>query len=206
MREFLARNFVDHDWLDPSDEWDRARIPAHALEHGSFPVIVFPDATLLPQPSLRQLAEAVGLQTVPAAEGYDVVIIGGGPSGLSAAVYGASEGLHTLMVEGTAPGGQAGTSSRIENHLGFLIGMAGDQLASRALTQTCHVCRMCHRRPTIGMLGVMVVRRRQPGGCAALSRCRPPTEVPPRSVSSRCRSPSARRAASARSPGSPRPA
>ena len=135
MREFLARTFVDHEWLDPTNERDRARIPAHAVERGAFPAIVFPDATLLPQPSLRQLAEAVGLQTVPAAKDYDVVIIGGGPSGLSAAVYGASEGLHTLMVEGTAPGGQAGTSSRIENYLGFPIGIAGDQLASRALAQ-----------------------------------------------------------------------
>ncbi len=118
LREFLARNVVDYAWLDPTDErGDRARIPARALEHAAYPVVVLPDDTLLSQPSLRQLADAVGVQTVPAAVDYDVVIIGGGPSGLSAAVYGASEGLHTLLVEGTAPGGQAGTSSRIENYL-----------------------------------------------------------------------------------------
>ncbi len=135
VREFLSRNFVDHEWLDSTSERDLPCIPARAVEHGVYPVVVLPDDTLLPQPSLRRLAEAVGLQTVPAATDYDVVIVGGGPSGLSAAVYGASEGLRTLMVEGTAPGGQAGTSSRIENYLGFPIGISGDELGSRALTQ-----------------------------------------------------------------------
>ncbi len=135
LREFLARNVVDYAWLDPTDERDRARIPARAMEHDVYPVVVLPDDTVLSRPSLRQLADAVGVQTVPAAMDYDVVIVGGGPSGLSAAVYGASEGLHTLLVEGTAPGGQAGTSSRIENYLGFPIGITGDDLGSRALTQ-----------------------------------------------------------------------
>lgn len=135
MREFLSRNFVEFEWLDPSNEQDRASIPQQALEADSYPVVVLPDDTLLTVPSLRVLAEAIGLQTVPSSFDYDVVIIGGGPSGLSAAVYGASEGLHTLMVEGTAPGGQAGTSSRIENYLGFPIGLSGDELGTRALTQ-----------------------------------------------------------------------
>ncbi len=96
---------------------------------------MLPDETMLVQPSLREVAEAVGLRTAPSGPAYDVVIIGGGPSGLAAAVYGASEGLRSLLVEETAPGGQAGMSSRIENYLGFPIGVAGDDLGSRALTQ-----------------------------------------------------------------------
>ena len=135
LRDFLARNFVEFEWLDPENEDERARIPAPALAGDRYPSLVLPDDTVLVRPSLRAAAEAVGLRTVPSAEQYDVVIIGGGPSGLSAAVYGASEGLHTLMIEGTAPGGQAGTSSRIENYLGFPIGLSGDELGSRALSQ-----------------------------------------------------------------------
>lgn len=135
LRDFLARNFVEFEWLDPEDERDRPCIPAALLEGGRYPVLQPIDGEPLVQPSLRRVAEAVGLRTVPASAQYDVVIIGGGPSGLSAAVYGASEGLHTLMVEGTAPGGQAGTSSRIENYLGFPIGLSGEELGSRALTQ-----------------------------------------------------------------------
>jgi len=134
-RDFLARNFVEFEWLDPTNDDERPCIPAPALQDDRFPSIVLPDGTLLVQPSLRDLAGAVGLRTVPAEEEYDVVIIGGGPSGLSAAVYGASEGLRTLMIEGTAPGGQAGSSSRIENYLGFPIGVSGDELGSRAFTQ-----------------------------------------------------------------------
>ena len=135
LRDFLARNFVEFEWLDPANGDERARIPAAALEAGRSPSLVLPDGTLLANLTLRAAAEAVGLRTVPSAAAYDVVIIGGGPSGLSAAVYGASEGLHTLMLEGTAPGGQAGTSSRIENYLGFPIGLAGEELGSRALSQ-----------------------------------------------------------------------
>ena len=106
LRDFLARNFVEFEWLDPGNEDERARIPASALADDRYPALVLPDDTMLVRPSLRVAAEAVGLRTVPSAEQYDVVIIGGGPSGLSAAVYGASEGLHTLMIEGTAPGGR----------------------------------------------------------------------------------------------------
>jgi len=87
------------------------------------------------QPSTRELAEAVGLQTVPSTQDYDAIVIGGGPGGLAAAVYGASEGLRTLLIEREAPGGQAGTSSRIENYLGFPTGVSGDDLADRALHQ-----------------------------------------------------------------------
>lgn len=135
LRDFLERNFVGSEWLDPTNEEEKAWIPAVAQGSATLPLLVLPDDTVIHQPSLRAVAQAVGLQTVPSEALYDVVIIGGGPSGLSAAVYGASEGLHTLMIEGTAPGGQAGTSSRIENYLGFPIGIAGDDLGSRALTQ-----------------------------------------------------------------------
>ncbi len=135
LRDFLTRNFVEFEWLDPTDPYDRPCISAPVLSREVSPVVILPGGAVLERPSLRAVADAVGLRTVPSAEQYDVVIIGGGPSGLSAAVYGASEGLHTLMIEGTAPGGQAGTSSRIENYLGFPIGLSGDELGSRALIQ-----------------------------------------------------------------------
>ena len=93
------------------------------------------DGALLSRPTLRALAERLGLQTRPRLPEYDAVVIGGGPAGLAAAVYGASEGLRTLVIEREAPGGQAGTSSRIENYLGFPNGVSGDELASRALQQ-----------------------------------------------------------------------
>ena len=91
------------------------------------------DGTLLSRPATRDLAERLGLQTRASLPEYDTIIIGGGPAGLAAAVYGASEGLRTVVVEREAPGGQAGTSSRIENYLGFPSGVSGDELASRAL-------------------------------------------------------------------------
>jgi thioredoxin reductase (NADPH) len=100
-----------------------------------YPVLIFPDATRLVTPSFREVAIHLGLQTAPSRSTYDVAIIGAGPAGLAAAVYGASEGLSTILIERQAPGGQAGTSSRIENYLGFPTGVAGDELAARALRQ-----------------------------------------------------------------------
>ena len=100
-----------------------------------YPVVVLADGTRLVTPTLRELAERLGLQTKPAPATYDVAIVGAGPAGLAAAVYGASEGLRTVLVEREAPGGQAGTSSRIENYLGFPTGVSGDELGSRALQQ-----------------------------------------------------------------------
>ncbi len=135
LRDFLSRNFVDYGWLDPTQPTDHPHIPAAILASGQFPALLLPDGTVLTCPTPRMVAEAVGLQTVPKYPTYDVVIIGGGPSGLAAAVYGASEGLRTLLIEGFAPGGQAGMSSRIENYLGFPIGLSGDELGSRALSQ-----------------------------------------------------------------------
>ncbi len=135
LRDFLARNFVEYRWLDPTQTPDRQHIPEAILASDRSPVLLLPDGTTLFCPTPRAVAEAVGLQTVPRGTQYDVIIIGGGPSGLAAAVYGASEGLRTLLVEGFAPGGQAGMSSRIENYLGFPIGLSGDELGSRALSQ-----------------------------------------------------------------------
>jgi thioredoxin reductase (NADPH) len=99
------------------------------------PVLRLADGTLLSRPAKRDLAWLLSLQTGPRLAEYDTIIIGGGPAGLTAAVYGASEGLRTMVVEREAPGGQAGTSSRIENYLGFPSGVSGDELASRALKQ-----------------------------------------------------------------------
>jgi thioredoxin reductase (NADPH) len=122
LRTFLERNSVEFDWIDADD-------PTAA------PIVRLRDGSLLNNPSIRDLAVAIGLPVSPRDTTYDVAIIGGGPAGLAAAVYGASEGLSTILIEQEAPGGQAGTSSRIENYLGFPFGISGDQLASRALQQ-----------------------------------------------------------------------
>ena len=99
------------------------------------PVVFFPDGTALVQPTTRELAEKIGLQTRAQKPFYDLIVVGGGPAGLAGAVYGASEGLRTILVERCAPGGQAGTSSKIENYLGFPSGVTGADLARRAATQ-----------------------------------------------------------------------
>ena len=134
LRQFLAGNHVSYRWLDPDDPLAARSIPAQANE-GPYPVVVLPDDTAMKNPSRRDIADRLGLQTKPTQKSYDVVIVGGGPAGLAAAVYGASEGLRTLMIEREAPGGQAGTSSRIENYLGFPTGLSGDELGTRALQQ-----------------------------------------------------------------------
>jgi len=134
LRRFLARNQVVFDWLTPDAPELAARWSTWAPgENG--PALGFPDGTLLLCPPLREVANRLGLQTSSRSVEYDTVIVGGGPAGLAAAVYGASEGLRTLVVEREAPGGQAGTSSRIENYLGFPNGVSGDELAIRALEQ-----------------------------------------------------------------------
>jgi thioredoxin reductase (NADPH) len=135
VRRFLSRNQIVHDWLSPETP-DLARAwSGHLPEPTDCPVVRLADGALLRRPSMRELAVGLGLQTRPSQEVYDALIIGGGPAGLAAAVYGASEGLRTLVIEREAPGGQAGTSSRIENYLGFPNGVSGDELASRALQQ-----------------------------------------------------------------------
>ncbi|MGN6172038.1 MAG: FAD-dependent oxidoreductase [Streptosporangiaceae bacterium] len=135
VREFLARNQVAYRWYDSEDP-DGQRLLAAAETDGlRLPVVITPDAEVLVEPADAELAVKVGLATTPAQDFYDVVVIGGGPAGLGAAVYGASEGLRTVLVERTATGGQAGQSSRIENYLGFPDGVSGAQLTERARRQ-----------------------------------------------------------------------
>jgi len=135
LRQFLARNQISHDWMTPDSPELAARWPGPRPADADCPVLRLTDGTLLRRPSTRDLAERLGLQTRARLSEYDTIIIGGGPAGLAAAVYGASEGLRTVVIEREAPGGQAGTSSRIENYLGFPSGVSGDELASRALQQ-----------------------------------------------------------------------
>jgi thioredoxin reductase (NADPH) len=135
LRHFLHRNQISFSWVRPdapdaAELWE-GTLPAQA----DCPAIRLADGKTVVRPQLRRVAELLGLGTEPGAAEYDTIVIGAGPSGLAAAVYGASEGLRTLVVEREAPGGQAGTSSRIENYLGFPSGVSGDELASRALQQ-----------------------------------------------------------------------
>jgi thioredoxin reductase (NADPH) len=135
VREFLARNQVPYRWY-ASDEPEGQRLLAAAGTDGrALPVVITPDGDPLIEPADAELASRVGLATTPAKDFYDLVIVGGGPAGLGAAVYGASEGLRTVLVEQLATGGQAGQSSRIENYLGFPDGVSGAQLTSRARRQ-----------------------------------------------------------------------
>jgi thioredoxin reductase (NADPH) len=135
VRDFLSRNQIGFEWVDPEDPADAECMPPQAQGRQTFPLVVLADGTVLESPTERELAEALHLQTVPASDDYDVVIVGAGPAGLAAAVYGGSEGLKTILIEREAPGGQAGTSSRIENYLGFPGGVSGADLANRAFMQ-----------------------------------------------------------------------
>jgi thioredoxin reductase (NADPH) len=135
LREFLARNQISYEWMTPDAPDLPARWPGSPPADGDCPLLMLADGTLLSRPATRDLAQRLGLQTRPHLAEYDTVVIGGGPAGLAAGVYGASEGLRTLVIEREAPGGQAGTSSRIENYLGFPSGVSGDELANRALKQ-----------------------------------------------------------------------
>ncbi len=135
LRVFLSRNQISHEWVK-SDAPDRAtRWPGPPVGDDALPALVCDDGSLITSARSRDVAERLGLQTLPRSAVYDTVIVGGGPAGLAAAVYGASEGLRTLVVEREAPGGQAETSSRIENYLGFPTGVSGDELSRRALQQ-----------------------------------------------------------------------
>src|SRR5688500_1778602 len=136
VKDFLASNHVPYQWLDMEDE-DTVRDLLSGATGGAarLPLVFFPDGSVLVQPTARELAEKVGLQTKAQKPFYDLIVVGGGPAGLAGAVYAASEGLRTILVERTAPGGQAGTSSKIENYLGFPSGVSGAELARRAATQ-----------------------------------------------------------------------
>ncbi|HSC28721.1 MAG TPA: response regulator, partial [Vicinamibacterales bacterium] len=136
VREFLSRNRVPYQWLDI----DRDPAACELVERltGSttrLPLVLFSDGSHLVAPATLELARKVGLRTQAAQPFYDMIVVGAGPAGLASAVYGGSEGLRTLVIDQTAPGGQAGTSSRIENYLGFPAGISGADLAFRAVTQ-----------------------------------------------------------------------
>jgi thioredoxin reductase (NADPH) len=139
VREFLARNQVPYQWIDielaSSDAEVRRLIASLGPEAETLPLILFPDGQRIAEPSTTAIADKIGLRTHAQTNFYDLAIVGGGPAGLAAAVYGASEGLRTVMVEREAPGGQAGLSSRIENYLGFPSGLTGTDLARRAVAQ-----------------------------------------------------------------------
>jgi thioredoxin reductase (NADPH) len=135
VRRFLARNQISLAWVTPDAPDLATAWPAPVPPDGDLPALRLADGQVLVRPAVRELADRLGLQTRPSGHEYDVAIIGGGPAGLAAAVYGASEGLRTVVIEREAPGGQAGTSARIENYLGFPNGVSGDELASRALQQ-----------------------------------------------------------------------
>jgi thioredoxin reductase (NADPH) len=134
LREFLQRNSVEFDWITPDDPAVEM-LSLDAPAERQYPLVRLRDGRLLHAPLLRDVAEGIGLCVFPKQTDYDLAVIGGGPAGLAAAVYGASEGLSTILIEQEAPGGRAGTSSRIENYLGFPFGISGDELAHRALQQ-----------------------------------------------------------------------
>lgn len=137
LKDFLAGNLCPYQWLDiEQDKEAKELLELYDLDRKDLPILILEDGTHLKSPSIQEVAGKIGLNPKVQFEGiYDVVIIGAGPAGLAAAVYGGSEGLKTLLIEKRAPGGQAGTSSRIENYLGFPNGLSGSDLARRALTQ-----------------------------------------------------------------------
>jgi thioredoxin reductase (NADPH) len=139
LRDFLARNHVPYQWIDveisANDPETKRLLEALGPETAELPVVLFPDGTKLLESLPADVAKKVGLRTRAQTDFYDLAIVGGGPAGLAAAVYGASEGLHTVMIEREAPGGQAGMSSRIENYLGFPEGLSGNDLARRSVVQ-----------------------------------------------------------------------
>ncbi|HEY7325699.1 MAG TPA: FAD-dependent oxidoreductase [Streptosporangiaceae bacterium] len=135
VREFLARNQVPYRWYSTDDLEGQRLLTVAGSDDQRLPVVITADGTTLIEPSDAELASNVGLATTPAERFYDLIVVGGGPAGLGAALYGASEGLRTVLVERTATGGQAGQSSRIENYLGFPDGVSGSQLTDRARRQ-----------------------------------------------------------------------
>ncbi len=136
IRDFLGRNFVPHQWLNvEGDENAGKLLKTTECNAECLPVVVFQDGTFLKNPPIAEVARKLGLRTKAEFPFYDLVVVGAGPAGLAATVYGAADGLHTLLIEREAPGGQAGRSSRIENYLGFPTGLSGTDLARRAVAQ-----------------------------------------------------------------------
>jgi thioredoxin reductase (NADPH) len=136
VKDFLTRHQIPYQWLDiEKDSIARQLVEGISTEKTKLPVVFFPDGNMLLQPDLRELAEKVGLQTRAALPFYDIAVVGSGPAGLAASVYAGSEGYRCLVIEKAAPGGQAGSSPKIENYLGFPTGISGDDLARRAVSQ-----------------------------------------------------------------------
>ena len=152
VREFLARNQVPYRWYLSEEPEGQRLLTAAGADGFALPVVITPDGDALVEPTDAELAGRVGLATTPAASFYDLVVIGAGPAGLGAAVYGASEGLRTVLVERLAAGGQAGQSSRIENYLGFPDGVSGAQLTDRARRQAARFgAEMLTAREVVGL-------------------------------------------------------
>ncbi len=152
VRDFLARNLVPYRWYNVAEPEGQRIMAAAGATPDDIPVVITSDGDPLIRPGLAELANAVGLSTMPAEEFYDLVIVGGGPAGLGAAVYGASEGLRTVIIERAAAGGQAGQSSRIENYLGFPDGVSGDQLTDRARRQALRLgAELITARAAVGL-------------------------------------------------------
>jgi thioredoxin reductase (NADPH) len=136
IRDFLGRNFIPYQWLDvEKDEAAKQLVTTTKTDCASLPLVVFRDGSFLASPTAGAVASRLGLKTRAEQPLYDLVVVGAGPAGLAAAVYGAADGLRTLLIEREAPGGQAGRSSRIENYLGFPTGLSGGDLARRAVAQ-----------------------------------------------------------------------
>jgi thioredoxin reductase (NADPH) len=159
-RDFLARNAVPFRWFGVDDDESKRLLEAAEVDGATLPVVITPDGTVMVAPSEADLADKVGLSTSPAEEFYDLVVVGGGPAGLGAAVYGASEGLRTVLVEQLATGGQAGQSSRIENYLGFPDGVSGSQLTDRARRQAVRFgAELLTARQVVGLENLGSARR-----------------------------------------------
>ncbi|BCL83619.1 response regulator [Ktedonobacteria bacterium brp13] len=164
MKDFLARHAIPFQWVDLEAHPEDTQAFMHGEDHPAFPIIQFSDGTWLSQPTPAQIAEKVGLATQSEIPFYDLIIVGGGPAGLAAAVYGASEGLLTAVIERDVPGGQAGMSSRIENYLGFPIGLPGSEFAIRGSAQAARLG--AHILSPQEVNAIQIRRRRSP--CAIL--------------------------------------
>src|SRR5690606_27813241 len=164
VRDFLSRNHVPYQWM-LAEEQEGAQLVAAAGDDCRLPLVVTADGTMLQAPGQSTLAATVGLSTTPATNFYDLIVVGGGPAGLGAAVYGASEGLRTVLVERHATGGQAGQSSRIENYLGFPDGASGTQLTDRARRQAAK-------------FGAEALTAREGGGRGSVPGCSAPAMSP----------------------------
>ncbi|OAV44215.1 FAD-dependent oxidoreductase [Lewinella sp. 4G2] len=136
IKDWLAANLKPYQWVEASSDKGKELLELHNCDHKNLPIVILEDGSSLSDPKLPDLAEKLGMSATASEDLYDVVIVGGGPSGMAAAVYGGSEGLKTLLIEARAPGGQAGSSSRIENYLGFPSGLSGSELTRRAMAQT----------------------------------------------------------------------